>query len=110
MRCDVGADGPHVEVGLGLLRQPPSRSLTSRTRIPRIRRTENPREDLIIGATGMIGSRIVAEALSRGHQVTAASRSGRSEGLPTGPTLTAVALVDELEINDAIRRRITVAY
>ncbi|TDB74389.1 NAD(P)-dependent oxidoreductase [Micromonospora sp. KC723] len=47
---------------------------------------------LVIGATGMIGSRIVAEALNRGHQVTAASRSGRSDGLPTDPTLTAVAL------------------
>lgn len=31
---------------------------------------------LIIGATGMIGSRLVAEALTRGHQVTAASRKG----------------------------------
>lgn len=31
---------------------------------------------LIIGATGMIGNRLVAEALTRGHQVTAASRKG----------------------------------
>ena len=30
----------------------------------------------VIGATGMIGSRIVAEAVQRGHEVTAASRSG----------------------------------
>jgi hypothetical protein len=30
----------------------------------------------VIGATGMIGSRIVAEAASRGHGVTAVSRSG----------------------------------
>lgn len=30
----------------------------------------------VIGATGMIGSRIVAEAASRGHEVTAVSRSG----------------------------------
>lgn len=30
----------------------------------------------VIGATGMIGSRIVAEAAQRGHQVTALSRSG----------------------------------
>lgn len=30
----------------------------------------------VIGATGMIGSRIVAEAASRGHHVTAISRSG----------------------------------
>ena len=30
----------------------------------------------VYGASGMIGSRITAEALSRGHQVTALSRSG----------------------------------
>lgn len=32
----------------------------------------------VIGATGMIGSRVVAEAARRGHEVTAASRSGAS--------------------------------
>lgn len=31
---------------------------------------------LVIGATGMIGSRVTAEALSRGHQVTALTRGG----------------------------------
>ena len=31
----------------------------------------------VIGATGMIGSRVVAEAAQRGHEVTALSRSGR---------------------------------
>ncbi|MEV0586943.1 NAD(P)H-binding protein [Nonomuraea sp. NPDC050310] len=31
---------------------------------------------LVIGATGMIGSRVVAEALRRGHRVTGATRSG----------------------------------
>lgn len=31
---------------------------------------------LVIGASGMIGSRIVAEALSRGHEVVAATRKG----------------------------------
>lgn len=30
----------------------------------------------VIGATGMIGSRVVAEAARRGHEVTAVSRSG----------------------------------
>ncbi|MDP5226659.1 MULTISPECIES: NAD(P)H-binding protein [Arthrobacter] len=30
----------------------------------------------VYGATGMVGSRLVAEALSRGHQVTAVSRKG----------------------------------
>lgn len=32
----------------------------------------------VIGATGMVGSRIVAEAARRGHEVLAASRSGAS--------------------------------
>ncbi|NHN56786.1 NAD(P)H-binding protein [Calidifontibacter sp. DB0510] len=34
----------------------------------------------VIGATGMIGQRVVAEAVSRGHQVVAGSRSGASVG------------------------------
>lgn len=36
----------------------------------------------VYGATGMIGSRVVAEALSRGHEVTGVTRSG--DGLPEG--------------------------
>ncbi|SPF07202.1 NAD(P)-dependent oxidoreductase [Streptomyces sp. MA5143a] len=43
---------------------------------------------LLIGATGMIGSRIAAEALSRGHAVTAATRSGGVDALPEHPELT----------------------
>lgn len=35
---------------------------------------------LIIGATGMVGSRLVAEAETRGHQVVAASRTGSAVG------------------------------
>ncbi|NUP51839.1 MAG: NAD-dependent epimerase/dehydratase family protein, partial [Catenulispora sp.] len=31
---------------------------------------------VLFGATGMIGSRIAAEAAARGHRVTAVSRSG----------------------------------
>lgn len=33
---------------------------------------------LLLGATGMVGSRIAAEAVARGHRVTAVSRSGGS--------------------------------
>ncbi|AJE41630.1 NAD(P)-dependent oxidoreductase [Streptomyces nodosus] len=33
---------------------------------------------VLFGATGMVGSRIAAEARQRGHRVTAVSRSGRS--------------------------------
>ncbi|MGW0825953.1 NAD(P)-dependent oxidoreductase [Streptomyces sp. NPDC002845] len=47
---------------------------------------------LLIGATGMIGSRITAEALGRGHEVTAATRSGRADGLPEHQALTVLAL------------------
>jgi uncharacterized protein len=36
----------------------------------------------VYGATGMIGSRVVAEALSRGHEVTGITRSGGD--LPSG--------------------------
>ena len=36
----------------------------------------------VYGATGMIGGRVVAEALARGHEVTGISRSGGS--LPAG--------------------------
>jgi putative NADH-flavin reductase len=43
---------------------------------------------LVIGATGMIGSRVVAEAARRGHELTAASRSGTSvQGAANAATL-----------------------
>ena len=44
----------------------------------------------IIGATGNVGSRITAEALSRGHQVTAIAR--KADALPAQAGLTAKAL------------------
>ncbi|MFE7902334.1 NAD(P)-dependent oxidoreductase [Streptomyces sp. NPDC057424] len=47
---------------------------------------------LLIGATGMIGSRVTAEALGRGHEVTAATRSGRADALPEHHALTVLAL------------------
>lgn len=47
---------------------------------------------LLIGATGMIGSRVAAEALSRGPEVTAATRSGHTDALPEHPALSALAL------------------
>jgi uncharacterized protein len=43
----------------------------------------------VIGATGMIGSRIVAEAVARGHKVTAVSRSGAAESRPNVTPLAA---------------------
>lgn len=43
----------------------------------------------LIGATGMIGSGLLAEALSRGHRVTALAR--RPETLQAHPSVTAIA-------------------
>ncbi|WP_411731136.1 NAD(P)-dependent oxidoreductase [Paeniglutamicibacter sp.] len=41
----------------------------------------------VYGATGMVGSKIVAEAAKRGHEVTAVSRSGREvEGASSATT------------------------
>lgn len=42
----------------------------------------------LIGASGMVGSRILAEALSRGHEVTAAARN--PEKIAAAPGVTAV--------------------
>jgi putative NADH-flavin reductase len=44
---------------------------------------------VLFGATGMIGSRIAAEAVRRGHRVVAVSRSGRAP--LDDPQLNAVA-------------------
>ncbi|MFJ3509329.1 NAD(P)-dependent oxidoreductase [Streptomyces luteogriseus] len=57
---------------------------------------------LLIGATGMIGSRVAAEALSRGHEVTAATRSGSADALPRHPELTALAL--DASVADEVAR------
>lgn len=59
----------------------------------------------VYGATGMVGSQIVSEALTRGHEVTAVSRSGaevpgtqvRAADLADAGTFTAIA-----EAHDAL--------
>ena len=55
----------------------------------------------VIGATGMIGSRVVAEAARRGHEVTAISRSGaapqgaaHAEAIDFGDTAKLVQAID----------------
>lgn len=55
----------------------------------------------VVGATGMIGARVVAEAARRGHQVTALSRSGnaasgaaRARAIEFGDTAEVVAAID----------------
>ena len=45
---------------------------------------------VVFGATGMMGSRIAAEAASRGHNVTAVSRSGRAPEGVAGQVTAAV--------------------
>ena len=45
---------------------------------------------LLVGASGMIGSRVLAEATSRGHQVTAITR--HPDKIATGPHVRAVGL------------------
>jgi putative NADH-flavin reductase len=54
----------------------------------------------VIGSTGMIGSRIVAEAAQRGHEVTAVSRSG---GMTKGASrAAAMELSDTSAVSAAI--------
>lgn len=47
-----------------------------------------PQKVAVLGASGFIGAKIVAEAAARGHQVTAISRSGS----PAGPNIRVVKL------------------
>ncbi|MEU6661539.1 NAD(P)-dependent oxidoreductase [Streptomyces sp. NPDC046821] len=53
---------------------------------------------VLFGATGMVGSRIAAEAVDRGHQVMAVSRSGGSP-VP-GLTATAADCSDPLKVGE----------
>ncbi|WP_372350454.1 NAD(P)-dependent oxidoreductase [Streptomyces sp. KL116D] len=53
---------------------------------------------LLLGATGMVGSRIAAEAVGRGHRVTAVSRSGGSP-VP-GVTAAAADVTDPLKVGE----------
>src|SRR5689334_1357117 len=45
---------------------------------------------LLVGASGMIGSRVLAEATARGHQVTAVTR--HPDKIASGPNVRAVGL------------------
>lgn len=53
----------------------------------------------LFGASGMIGSRIATEALSRGHEVTGYTRSGSP--LPTGAVAATGDLADETAVKEA---------
>ena len=65
---------------------------------------------LVIGATGMIGSRVVTEALSRGHEVIAASRSPRDGQPRQGETFVVLDVSDTKMLqNHASQADLTVA-
>lgn len=53
----------------------------------------------IIGATGMIGARTAAEAISRGHRVDAYTRSGKA---PEGATAHSIDLADTAALVDIV--------
>ena len=52
--------------------------------------SHKPLNILLVGASGMIGSRILNEAASRGHRVTAAAR--HPDKIKKGPNITAIQL------------------
>lgn len=64
--------------------------------------TGQPMRVALIGATGYVGSRVLAEALQRGHQVTAIVR--HVEKLPSHPNLTpqAADVQDIAQVIDAV--------
>lgn len=53
----------------------------------------------IIGATGMVGARTAAEAISRGHRVDAYTRSGNA---PEGATAHSIDLSDTAALVDVV--------
>jgi len=55
----------------------------------------------IIGATGFVGSALLAEALSRGHEVTAIVRNGSR--VPAGPTVREVDASDAAALEPALK-------
>ena len=58
---------------------------------------------VLFGATGMVGSRIAAEAAARGHTVTAVSRSGRApEGVTGDVTPAACDAADSARVADLV--------
>src|SRR6476469_3548074 len=66
---------------------------------PNARRKGTTMKIALFGASGMIGSRIAAEAGSRGHQVTSYTRSGTP--LPDGSSTEVGDLADETTIKEA---------
>ena len=59
----------------------------------------------IIGATGMVGAHTAAEAISRGHQVDAYTRSGKA---PEGTTAHSIDLTDTAALVDIVNHDVTI--
>lgn len=57
----------------------------------------------VFGGTGYVGSRIVAEAVSRGHQVIAVARNGNPEDSHDGVTVLGGSLLDKDLVAEAAR-------
>ncbi|WP_063009950.1 NAD(P)-dependent oxidoreductase [Nocardia kruczakiae] len=55
----------------------------------------------VFGAAGAAGSRIVREALSRGHEVTAVGRGERSDDLPAAASFRTADATDPAQVKDA---------
>ncbi|MEY9906189.1 putative NADH-flavin reductase [Catenulispora sp. MAP12-49] len=59
---------------------------------------------VVFGATGMVGSRIAAEAASRGHTVTAVSRSGKApEGVAGAVTSAVGDATDPAQVAELVK-------
>lgn len=58
---------------------------------------------VVIGATGMVGSRVTHEAAARGHAVTAISRSGSSTQWPAGVEDVAASALDRTVLDARLR-------
>lgn len=58
---------------------------------------------VVIGATGMVGSRVTAEAVRRGHQVVAVSRNAGPAPAPGSVTVVAADVSDTMELTQVMK-------
>jgi uncharacterized protein len=68
-----------------------------------LRFQEKSMQIAIVGATGNVGSRLVDEALSRGHGVTAVARNASRLPPDAGSTFSAADATDPAQLSEALR-------